>query len=596
MKYDVKELEKMSQEDLLRTYREARTTQKKAILKSLANSWKFNVLMVGLDSSELIEMAKIHPYKEVIVDTMIEEMQTNTMIDETGKMDKRKENISYIVDQSFEKALQHRSIFDKIKETFSRKPALPESLPKKIEQAKKIFEIVERRNNATGKKIEGLETQELDKVVDESRVETSNGEMAKLFDRYAKETREEESGIFGKYRIKIEQANKVKTQLTEEYISILGTGREDVAKLVAMKEFENNIGEFYYVDGRKDYENGKNYKTGYSENIGGVTSGWQRHLLEVEQVQDFTAGKHNFGEVFIVKSEFCPPKESKWTPTYEYYTKDENGEMVCIGCGTMDLSTGKMQTMISIDEQDRPNDIEDFYSRETEFIIAKENGTVMQFDSNEYTGKSTKISRKGIEQAITTKSIQAYLGKGKQIADITQVKDIPVVTYDESGNPQTQNAYMVACVENGIESYEMVCIGEDGKCKSYPGMNKDMFAKKEVNFPNGMVTCEDKQKMARGMDVIQALETFKSKDGMQYSAYRDKNGILRVAQMVEFANSNQKYATELDTYSVKHGDIKRIKEQSKDEYNKSLALLKSKETEKNNGLRLENKDEGSLSL
>lgn len=62
---------------------------------------------------------------------------------------------------------------------------------------------------------------------------------------------------------------------------------------------------------------------------------------------------------------------------------------------------------------------------------AKEDGTVIQFDSSEYTGTSTKTSRKDIEQAITTKAIQEHLGKGKQIADITQVKDIPVVTYDE---------------------------------------------------------------------------------------------------------------------------------------------------------------------
>ncbi len=342
----------------------------------------------------------------------------------------------------------------------------------------------------------------------------------------------------------------------------------------------------------------KSYDSGYNKSIGGTTDnrGWQKNLLEVEQVQDFTVGEHNLGEVFIVKSEFSPTAyaiQGKWAPVYEYYTKDENGEMIRIGSGKINQETGKMETTISVDGQDRSNDIR--YGTE-ELAKAKEDGTVIQFDSSEYTGTSTKTSRKDIEQAITTKAIQEHLGKGKQIADITQVKDIPVVTYDEKGNPQTKNAYMVACVENGVETYEMVCIGEDGKCEAYPGMSQDMFAKKEMYFPTGMSTGYDKQTTLNVLDKKQALETFESRDGIQYSAYRDKDGNLRVAQMIEHANGNGKYAEELDTYSVMHRDIERIKSQSKEEHDRALTLLKAKQEEKATGLRLENKEDDSLSL
>ncbi len=340
------------------------------------------------------------------------------------------------------------------------------------------------------------------------------------------------------------------------------------------------------------------YDNKRNKTIGGATDNrhWKKNLLEVEQVQDFTVGEHNLGEVFVVKSEFSPTSyaiQGKWAPIYEYYTKDENGEFVRIGSGKINQETGKMETTISIDGQDRSNDIR--YGTE-ELAKAKEDGTVIQFDSSEYTGKSTKTSRKDIEQAITTKAIQEHLGKGKQIADITQVKDIPVVTYDEKGNPQTKNAYMVACVENGVESYEMVCIGEDGKCETYPGMSKDMFAKKEMYFPTGMSTGYDKQTSLNVLDKKQALETFKTKDGVQYSVYRDKDGTLRVAEMREHANGNGKYAEELDSYSVMHGDIEKIKAQSKEDYDKALTLLKAKQEEKTTGLRLENKEDGSLSL
>lgn len=243
MKYKTEELEKMSKEDLIKVYREAKTSLKKDILTSLANSGKFAVLMSQLSPVELIDMAKIHPYKEVVVDTMIDEMESHGVqmaryFDGNGF---QRESFNKFMD-----ALQHKSFFAKIKETLTRKPALPETLPKKIEQAKKLCEIEVRRTNATGKKMEQLESQDLGQAVDESRVEVNNGEMAKVFDRYAKEARKE-GRFFGMYGVETEVGNKVKAQLTEEYMSTLGEGKEDVARLVAIKEFESYSGQDFYV-------------------------------------------------------------------------------------------------------------------------------------------------------------------------------------------------------------------------------------------------------------------------------------------------------------------------------------------------------------
>lgn len=349
----------------------------------------------------------------------------------------------------------------------------------------------------------------------------------------------------------------------------------------------------YLIDGNFA---AKSYDDEYNQSIGGITDnrGWQKNLLEVEQVQNFTVGEHDLGEVFVVKSEFTPTTyaiQGKWAPVYEYYTKDESGEFIRIGSGKINEETGKMETTISTNGKDISNDIR--YGTE-ELEKGKEEGTIIQFDSSEYTGKSTKTSRKDIEQAITRKAIQEYLGKGKQIADITQVKDIPVVTYDERGNPQTKNAYMVACVENGIESYKMVCIGEDGKCETYPGMSQDMFAKKEMYFPTGMSTGYDQQTNSSVLEKKRALETFKSRDGVQYSAYRDENGNLRVAQMIEYTNGKGKYAEELDTYSVMHGDIEKMKVQSKEEYDRDLTVLKAKQEEKTTDLRFKNNGDDSM--
>lgn len=253
MKYKTEELEKMSKEDLIKVYRDAKTSLKKDILTSLANSRKFAVLMSQLMPAELIDMAKIHPYKEVVVDTMIEEMESHEtqMARYFAGFDGnhfQKESFNKFMD-----ALQHKSFFAKIKETLTRKPALPEALPKKIEQAKKLIEQAKKLceiesigSYATGKKMEELETQGLDQAVDESRVEVNNGEMAKVFDKFAKEARKE-GEFFGMYGKETQVAQKVKAQLTEEYMSTLGEGKEDVARLVANKEFENYSGEQLYV-------------------------------------------------------------------------------------------------------------------------------------------------------------------------------------------------------------------------------------------------------------------------------------------------------------------------------------------------------------
>ena len=103
----------------------------------------------------------------------------------------------------------------------------------------------------------------------------------------------------------------------------------------------------------------KSYDSGYNKSIGGTTDnrGWQKNLLEVEQVQDFTPTAYAI--------------QGKWAPVYEYYTKDENGEMIRIGSGKINQETGKMETTISVDGQDRSNDIR--YGTE-ELAKAKEDG------------------------------------------------------------------------------------------------------------------------------------------------------------------------------------------------------------------------------
>ncbi len=129
--------------------------------------------------------------------------------------------------------------------------------------------------------------------------------------------------------------------------------------------------------------------------------------------------------------------------------------------------------------------------------------------------------------------------------------------------PYTQaNTYLVASVENGAESYSMVTIGEDGKCQPYMDANQDKNSKNSLFFATGRSTGSDNKTTMNEVTVKQSLETFISNTGNEFSAYRDENGILRVAQLINGPEGDRKYPEELDTYSVLHEDLEAIKLQT----------------------------------
>ena len=234
MKYKTEDLEKMTKEELLNTYKKANTSVKKDILKALANSWKFAILMKSLDYNDLKQMAKIHPYKEVVADAIIDEFEARGELKNPNNLD------SILI------LLEQKSFLDKLKEFITRKPALPDTLYQKVAKARYMCSLQEKINNANGKKMEELETQDLDKAVDESRVEVNTGEMAKIFDRHArKEVMKYDYNVIGSKFEKFEQ--EMIPKLTEEYISVLGEDKKDIAELVANAEFENNSGKDKYV-------------------------------------------------------------------------------------------------------------------------------------------------------------------------------------------------------------------------------------------------------------------------------------------------------------------------------------------------------------
>lgn len=566
-------------DDLLKKYRSANKSKKQQILKDLGKTKKFGMLINKLIPDELVEMAKIHPSKEDILDTMISDMENHSKPTVSTYIlgnDFRREKF-----EEFKEALYYKTPLQKIKERikgiFSKTPALPDNISKKLGQIEELSKYEIRRTYATGKKIEQLENQDLDQAVDKSRVEINNGEMAKVFDRFAKPARKK--GTFTEMYTSKESAvaQNLKLDLKEEYTKILGNEKRDIAELVANQEYENFSGTGFYVPYRGQFS-GSAYD-GIEKPIGGVTDrrGLQKNLLEIEKVEDFTVADRNLGEVFIVKSEVSPTSyaiKGKWAPIYEYFSKNENGEFVRIGSGKISKKTGRMESLISTDGQNITGSIK--YDEIDVIDKGKKEGTILQFDASNYSGNSTITSRKDIEQAIAMRSVQEHLGSNKKIADITQIKDMPIINYDMNGNPDKKNAYVVASVESGRESYEIVYIDENGKCQTYPGIREDIFNKQtNIHFPTATSTSIS-EKSLNILDVRKSLETFRDSESKQLSVYRDKEGILRVAEIIPRMSGNGVYAEELDSYSLVHENMEKVKEETKDQIQKGITLQKAK--------------------
>ena len=173
MNYKIEDLEKMTMEELQKFYNDSSKNQKKNLLKTLGNNRKFAFLMSKLSNAQLVELAKIHPYKEVMLDTMISEMEIHGA------------NIGLygsVYFKNFKEELLKKTFFDKVKGLFSRSKSLPETLPDKIAQMELLSQNEYRRVNAVGDKLQKNEQQDISVPTTEPRAQVNFSEMTHLFD------------------------------------------------------------------------------------------------------------------------------------------------------------------------------------------------------------------------------------------------------------------------------------------------------------------------------------------------------------------------------------------------------------------------------
>ena len=593
MKYTKEELEKMTKNDIINLYRKSKKSERKKILKSLENNDLLITLMSNLDHSEVYDMIRLCSNRNNLANMIIYDTEKNLSND--------------ILDNNIIKAFSERRLKDKISAFFGKNNNLTSE---KIQNLQSALELKENRKSATGKKYEELEKEKLDKAIPDSRVDVKDSLMSKLFDKYATAIVKEGRLINGNKPS--EFGNKLINNMEKEYEKILGAQNSDFATLIANAEFENNSGLEIFMP----YNSNAKFSAGEynkSSRISGIkdSRNWQKNLLEIEKVENFKVDNKNIGEVYIVKSEFSPTSyavKDKWAPIYEYFTKNENGEFIRIGSGIFDEKTGNIQSIIDGDKGE-------VNSGNLEKL--KGSSSKIEFNLNEYSGKSTIVSRKDIEQKIALNSIKTYIGNDKIISDIVRVNNLQKYKkFDTTGyNPNpyvTNDAYIISYIDNEVEKYDIVCINENGLCESFQGMN--ILEKEDLNFDTGVTTGLDRSKSVSFMETKKSLMTFcvnslgsstneytysnrlmRNSNNPQFSIYRNSDGSLGIAQIMPSVNGNVSFPEVLDTYNLMHDNIS-LQEKNNDTKDISVSKINEIQAKKNQLNAIKNELESSIQI
>lgn len=595
MKYTKEKLVQMTKSDFVNLYRKSSKSERKQILKTLENSDMLMTLMSSLDHYETYDMIRICPNRDSLANMIIYDTENNLSND--------------VLDSNIIKAFSKRNFKDRISSFFGKNNNLSSE---KIQDLQSVLDLKGNRKIATGKKYESLENQKVNDAISDSRVDVKNSLMSKVFDKYAVSAVKE--GRLANGNKPSENGSKLIDNLKEEYINVLGTQNTDFAMLIANAEFENNSG----LDIFMPYSPNARFSAGeYKKDsrISGIRDSrqWQKNLLEIEKVENFKVDNKDIGEVYIVKSEFSPTSyaiQDKWAPIYEYFTKNENGEFVRIGSGKLDEKTGNIQSIIDGDKGEvNSNNLDKL----------KDSPSKIEFNLNEYSGKSTKISRKDIEQKIAVNSIKKHMGDDKIISDIVRVNNLQKykknVTTAWNPDPYiTSDAYIISYLDNGVENYDIVCINEDGLCESFQGMS--ISEKQDLNFDTGVTTGRDRRTSLSGLETKKSLMTFeinssnssintneytysnrliRDNNNSKFSIYRNSDGSLGIAQIMTSVNGKSIFPEVLDTYNLMHNNVS-IQEKNNDKNDVNTSKISVIQEKKNQLNAIRNELESSIQV
>lgn len=470
---------RLNPQELAEAYRKASDFTKRRILRSGID---LRGLMGQLSGYELVELARVHPYKELLCDTLLD----NIRKDNNPTKSAIQEKLDLII---YEIGTTKRTgFFGRIMDTIRGRDAklIEGNITEKLSELGKIQrfnsaslvmatdywkrDLVDSKGNARDNEIEETPF----KAIIDRKIQSLFWERA--VEKYGYPSAEQSQEFF-----------------KEAYSDLVGPDKKDVAEVFGIVEMTTHCTK------TNDYNYDKDTQ-----------------INSVQRVENFEINGANLGEVFLVrKSNSNDPSRDQETLVYR--RNEETGLIEKIGRTHMDYKTLNYHI-----------DIKGF----KRFTAQADE---VSFDEKE------SVTGNELHTKVLVEEIKKNLG---QDIDITELTEVQIPTRMIGGDVLDENGtgFLAKTVDaNGSVSYQMLTMGKAYGKTVVDARNDDDYRKTGV-----MTVTKAKEEMFKRIELptvhsdgehtardTAKVEATLNIDGEELEIYTDKHGNTRVAEIVD---------------------------------------------------------------
>ena len=457
---------KLSPKELAEAYIKASNFTKRRILRSGID---LNSLMGELSGHQLVELAEIHPYKEMLCDTLLDNLKNYK---NPTKPDK-----SPLYDVS-----KYENLY---------------SIAIGIERTKKVGffgRIIDSLRGRDTKLIEG----NIDKKIEELRKGASLMYASQEMTTYWQRDLVDSQGESRDTRI---EDDKITEYIMEVKYRAMQHAAIDKYRTPYRQQYQETYAQAY-TDLVPDYKKGLAEVLGTAEFMGrhdgDHISYSSEEIAGVKKLDNFQIGGHNLGEVFVIEYANTSDGNIIENRSDVYRRNEETGLMEKIG--KQYTPGGIPQYVLDVD-------------------VGKGRLSRLQAQSSEVSyDESGSLNAKEIHEKALLEEVKKSLGQDVEIGEMTEVQ---LVNQKTGMLVKTQDRY-------GSTSYQMVMFENNYPRKGEMTVSKakeEMF--RTIELPtvhsDGEHTIRDTAKVAATLSV----------DGEELQIYTDRHGNTRVAEIFD---------------------------------------------------------------
>ena len=511
---------RLNPQELADAYRKASDFTKRRILRSGID---LNSLMEQLSGNELVKLARVHPYKELLCDTLLENIKSFKNPTKSEKSSLQNNNsyevLGFIISgiQNTKRTTFFSRIMDSIR---GRDTKLIEgTIDKKIEELKRADRLISASKvmaeDYWKRDMVDSKGNSRDNIIEETPFKA-------IIDRKI-------NSVFWEGAVKKYYSPRAKQSqefFKEAYSDLVEPNKKDVAEVFGIIEMTTHCTK------TNDYI--------YDKGV---------QINSVQKVDNFEINGENLGEVFLVKRSRTDDQKQE-QETWVYRRNAESGLVEKIG-----ITSNSWQG--------------------EQFHIDVEGGKrlVAQTGEVSYDEKESIIANELHTKALM-EEIKNNLGQNVDIAELTEVQ-IPAKTRVGYMTGADRTGFLAKTIDaNGSISYQMLTFGDDYRKTGVMIVSKakeDMF--KTIELPtvhsDGEQTRRDKAKVAATLDM----------DGEELQIYTDNHGNTRVAEIFDGKNKAYSIMTRTVFKDTRQREIARSDKDDTRQH--SLQLMPEKKNSQN---------------